>query len=147
MSESHELFELLKAESKIAGVPTTAELSATYFLAKLAAECDPSDVEHDISHKIPGVAVIDTRSAESYQEAHIPGALNLPHRDLSSEHVVGLDRDVTYVTYGFGPDCNAGTKGAAKLAVLGFRVKEMIGGFEYWKRDGFPVESGNPNAS
>ncbi|WP_328928109.1 rhodanese-like domain-containing protein [Streptomyces sp. NBC_00190] len=147
MSESHELFEFLKAESKIAGVPTTAELSATYFLAKLAAECDPSDVEHDISHKIPGVAVIDTRSAESYREAHIPGALNLPHRDLSSEHVVGLDRDVTYVTYGFGPDCNAGTKGAAKLAVLGFRVKEMIGGFEYWKRDGFPVESGNPNAS
>ncbi|MEU8676972.1 rhodanese-like domain-containing protein [Streptomyces sp. NPDC048560] len=147
MSQSHELFEFLQSESKIAGVPVTSELSATYFLAKLSSECDPSDVEHDISHKVPGVAVIDTRSAESYQEAHIPGALNLPHRTLSSEHVAGLDPEVTYVTYGFGPDCNAGTKGAAKLAVLGFRVKEMIGGFEYWKRDGFPVESGNPDAS
>ncbi|MER6597615.1 rhodanese-like domain-containing protein [Streptomyces parvus] len=147
MSEYHDLFASLKAESKIAGVPTTAESSAAYFLAKLSSECDPSDVEHDISHKVPGVAVIDTRSAASYQEAHIPGALNLPHRDLSAEHVAGLDRDITYVTYGFGPDCNAGTKGAAKLAVLGFRVKEMIGGFEYWKRDGFPVESGSSDAS
>ncbi|MFF0388049.1 rhodanese-like domain-containing protein [Kitasatospora sp. NPDC004615] len=147
MSDRHELFQFLTADSKVNGVPATNYLSTTYFLAKLASECDPSDVEHDISHKVPGVRVVDTRSAESYREAHIPGALNLPHRDLGPEHVTGLDREVTYVTYGFGPDCNAGTKGAAKLAVLGFKAKEMIGGFEYWKRDGFPVESGNPSDS
>ncbi|GAA4921775.1 rhodanese-like domain-containing protein [Streptomyces coeruleoprunus] len=147
MSEIPELFRFLTAESKVAGVPASAELSATYFLAKLSSECDPSDVEHDISHKVPGVVVVDSRSVESFQEAHIPGALNLPHRTLSPEDVADLDREATYVTYGFGPDCNAGTKGAAKLAVLGFKVKEMIGGFEYWKRDGFPVESGNPSDS
>jgi rhodanese-related sulfurtransferase len=44
------------------------------------------------------------------------------------------------VTYCWGPGCNAATKGAARLAALGFRVKEMIGGIEYWRREGHPVE-------
>jgi hypothetical protein len=27
------------------------------------------------------------------------------------------------------------------LARLGYRVKEMLGGIEYWIREGFPVET------
>ena len=41
------------------------------------------------------------------------------------------------------PGCNAGAKGAERLAALGFRVKEMIGGFEYWKRNGYPIGTGS----
>jgi rhodanese-related sulfurtransferase len=33
-------------------------------------------------------------------------------------------------------------RGAPKLALLGFRVKELLGGLEWWRRDGFPVEEG-----
>ena len=29
---------------------------------------------------------------------------------------------------------------AARLAALGFKVKEMIGGLEYWRQEGCPVE-------
>ncbi|RAA51893.1 sulfurtransferase, partial [Burkholderia multivorans] len=29
---------------------------------------------------------------------------------------------------------------ALEFAKLGFEVREMIGGFEYWAREGFPVE-------
>ena len=31
---------------------------------------------------------------------------------------------------------------AAKLAALGFRVKEMLGGLDWWQKEGFPVEKG-----
>ncbi len=33
---------------------------------------------------------------------------------------------------------------AAKLAALGFRVKEMIGGIGYWRKEGLPVEGSSP---
>jgi len=32
-------------------------------------------------------------------------------------------------------------RAAPALALLGFRVREMIGGFEYWAREGLPVET------
>jgi rhodanese-related sulfurtransferase len=142
MSDAERIFENLSGNSKVKGVPVTAASSRAYFLSKLAAECDPGDVEHDLARDVPGVVVVDTRSASSYAEGHVPGALNIWHFELTAEDTGGFDRDATYVTYGSGPDCNAGTKGALKLAALGFRVKEMIGGFEYWAREGFAVESG-----
>ena len=45
------------------------------------------------------------------------------------------------VTYCWGPGCNGATRAALTLAGLGFRVREMLGGFEYWAREGLPVES------
>ena len=33
----------------------------------------------------------------------------------------------------------------AKLAALGFRVKEMIGGIGYWRKEGLPVEGASPH--
>jgi rhodanese-related sulfurtransferase len=32
-------------------------------------------------------------------------------------------------------------KAALALAELGFRVKEVLGGMEYWIREGLPVET------
>lgn len=40
------------------------------------------------------------------------------------------------VTYCDGIGCNASTKGALNMATLGFNVKELIGGLDWWKRDG-----------
>jgi rhodanese-related sulfurtransferase len=45
------------------------------------------------------------------------------------------------VTYCWGPGCNGATKAALEFAKLGYPVKEMIGGFEYWAREGLPVET------
>lgn len=45
------------------------------------------------------------------------------------------------VTYCWGPGCDGATKAALALARLGYRVKEMIGGIEYWIREGFAVET------
>ena len=45
-----------------------------------------------------------------------------------------------YVTYCDGIGCNASTKGALNMAKLGFRVKELMGGLDWWKRDGCKTE-------
>ena len=37
--------------------------------------------------------------------------------------------------------CNGATRAALALAQLGYRVREMLGGFEYWAREGLPVET------
>ncbi len=37
--------------------------------------------------------------------------------------------------------CNAGAKGAVEFAKLGYAVREMIGGYEYWAREGQPLEN------
>jgi rhodanese-related sulfurtransferase len=44
------------------------------------------------------------------------------------------------VVYCWGPGCNGAVKAAVNLARMGRPVKEMIGGFEYWVREGHPVE-------
>lgn len=45
------------------------------------------------------------------------------------------------VTYCWGPGCNGSTRAALEFAKLGYEVKEMLGGFEYWAREGYPVET------
>lgn len=72
----------------------------------------------------------------------MPGALNLPHETITPDTLAALDRDRLYVTYGWGPARNAGSRDAAKLAAAGLQVKEMIGGYKYWQRAGHPVETG-----
>ncbi len=58
--------------------------------------------------------------------------------------MAAFDKNTVFVTYCTSPGCNASTKGAVRLAALGFRVKELIGGFEYWQREGYPAERGAP---
>ncbi|HEY3757321.1 MAG TPA: rhodanese-like domain-containing protein [Opitutaceae bacterium] len=117
--------------------------SVRHFSERLAFETDPSDLHHDLEAGVSGVVAIDTRSQEAYATAHIPGAISLPHREMSSATTAHLRTDGVYVTYCWGPGCNASTKGALHLGELGFAVKELIGGLEYWGREGYPVRAGN----
>lgn len=116
------------------------EMATRHFLAKLSVETDVSDVWNDLQNGVTGFQVIDVRSEKAYRECHVPGAISLPHSTISSETTAALDRDRLLVVYCWGPACNGATKGAAKLAALGFSVKEMLGGIEYWRREGHPVE-------
>ena len=89
------------------------------------------------------ITVIDARSRQAFAREHIPGAISLPHREMSPESTAALDRGALAVIYCDGIGCNASTRGALKMAELGFRVKELIGGLDWWKRDGHPTEKQN----
>jgi rhodanese-related sulfurtransferase len=43
------------------------------------------------------------------------------------------------VAYCWGPGCNGATRAALALSRLAFQAREMLGGVEYWIREGFPV--------
>lgn len=110
-----------------------------YYARKLQFEVDSWDLEFALSQG-EKIQVIDARSANSYEVEHIPGAISLPHRTMSESTTSGFDRNTLYIVYCNGIGCNASTKGALNMLNLGFQVKELIGGLDWWKRDGHPTE-------
>ena len=106
-----------------------------HYERKLAFETDSWDLKTALESG-ERILVIDTRSPAAYRREHIPGALNIPHGKMTAATTQHLDRDALIVTYCDGIGCNASTKGALNMARLGFRVKELIGGLDWWKRDG-----------
>lgn len=114
-----------------------------HYSDKLAYEIDSWDLQVALAAG-DNVVVIDARSPEAYARGHIPGAINLPHRTMDGATTAGIDKSALVVVYCDGIGCNASTKGALNMAKLGFRVKELIGGLDWWKRDGHPVEDQSP---
>lgn len=113
-----------------------------YYEAKLKYETDSWDLSEALNTS-DSVVVIDVRSEKAYETEHIPSAINMPHRTMSQETTEKLDRSKTYVVYCDGIGCNASTKGAINLAKLGFSVKELLGGLDWWKRDGHSTKGNN----
>jgi rhodanese-related sulfurtransferase len=120
--------------------PATPAEAQRHFAAKLAVETDPWDVNADLERGGERILVVDARGTEPFAECHVAGAINLPHRTISTETTASLPRDRVLVVYCWGPACNAASKAALRLAALGFQVKEMVGGLEYWRREGFGVD-------
>ena len=116
-----------------------------HYEKKLAFETDSWDLKVALESG-ENVLVIDARSTEAYQKEHIPGAFNIPHRTMSEETTKLLDKTALVVTYCDGIGCNASTKGALNMTKLGFRVKELIGGLDWWKRDNHKTEGSAVNA-
>jgi rhodanese-related sulfurtransferase len=118
-----------------------ADVARVHFAARLAVETDVADVAAALEAGSPDFVVVDARSRESYAAGHLPGALNLPHAEIDADAVAQLP-DGLVVAYCWGPGCNGAHKAAVKLAAHGRRVKEMLGGFDYWVREHGPVEKG-----
>lgn len=112
----------------------------SYFSAKLAHETDPSDV-YAAQRAGESFVLVDVRSADAWDQGHAVGAIHLPYREIAARAAIELDPAVPVVVYCWSPGCNAGAKGAVEFARLGYAVREMIGGFEYWAREGLPVEA------
>ena len=114
-----------------------------FFQRKLRYETDPSDVYRDMQQGVDTFVVLDVRSPDAYAKSHVPGALHLPHTAINTATTAAFPHDKLLVVYCWGPGCNGATKAAMQLSALGFAVKEMIGGIEYWEeRERYPVERG-----
>ncbi|MGW1204599.1 ATP-grasp domain-containing protein [Streptomyces cyaneofuscatus] len=132
--------------SRVLTIPPAAPENAyTYFHdLRLACETDPYDLHHDLEEGVRGLVVLDVRRTAAYRAEHIRGAVSLPHQEISPATAKWLAPEPLYVTYGWGPACNGGTRAAAQLSALGFKVKELLGGLEHWKRGNYPTEQGEP---
>ncbi|MCM3781019.1 rhodanese-like domain-containing protein [Microbacterium hydrocarbonoxydans] len=112
---------------------------AAYYATKLAAETDASDA-YAAQQRGEGIVIVDVRSDEAWAQGRVAGAVHMHYSEIAARAPQEIARDATVVVYCWSPGCNAGAKGALEFASLGYDVKEMIGGFEYWVREGYPVE-------
>lgn len=122
--------------------PAAPAEAADHFRASLRFHADVSDVAAALAGGgDPGIVVLDSRSTQSWDQGHIPGAVHLPTALIPEQAADLLDKSVPVVTYCWGPGCNGAARAALALAELGYQVKEMLGGFEYWVREGFAYET------
>ncbi|WP_330300164.1 rhodanese-like domain-containing protein [Streptomyces sp. NBC_00503] len=128
--------------SAVLSVPAADPVhAAAHYAARLAFEADVSDVRADLLAGVSGVVVVDSRSDASWDQGRIPGALHIPTARITELAPSLIAPGTTVVTYCWGPGCNGATRAALAFARLGYQVKEMIGGFEYWVREGFAFET------
>lgn len=142
MSTVHSQFSLV-----LETPPASSEMAHRHFLSKLSVETDAADVRLDLQRGQDNFLLIDARSTQDFEECHIPGAINLPYRTITAESISHLSQEKPLVVYCWSPGCNAATKAAVRLSALGMQVKEMLGGIEYWRREGGPVEGTQGNAA
>jgi rhodanese-related sulfurtransferase len=120
--------------------------AVSFFASRLAFQTDVADVHAafacgDPEFGDPEFALVDSRSGAAWAQGRIPGAVHLPTADIPGRARHLLDPGMPVVTYCWGPGCNGATRAALALARLGYVVREMLGGIEYWTREGLPVET------
>lgn len=123
-------------------VVETPAASATdalaHFARRLALETDCADVHAAMaSGGPPDFVLLDVRGPTAYARAHVPGALNLPHREITAERMTEWPGNTLFVVYCAGPHCNGADRAALRLAGLGRPVKLMLGGMTGWADEGF----------
>jgi rhodanese-related sulfurtransferase len=121
--------------------PASASDARAHFAAQFAFYTDVSDVHAALRLPDPGFVLLDTRSHPGWAQGRIPGALHLPTDEIPARAPAELDPAVPVVAYCWSPACNGAARAALALAGLGYRVKEMLGGVEYWIREGFAVQT------
>ncbi len=116
------------------------EEALQHFAARLRFETDCWDVHTSLGADQDFV-LLDVRGPQAWARAHVPGAINLPHADITADRMAAWPEDTTFVVYCAGPHCNGANKAAVRLAKLGRKVKEMIGGMTGWADEHFEFAS------
>ena len=117
------------------------DAAIAHFRGRLGFEADVSDVAAALADSDHGFVLVDTRSDASWAQGHVPGAVHLPGRRIATEAGALIPSGTPVVVYCWGPGCNGATRAALEFALLGHPVKEMLGGFEYWVREGFAYDT------
>ncbi|MDI2595108.1 rhodanese-like domain-containing protein [Pseudomonas sp. N3-W] len=114
-------------------------IALVHFSNRLTFETDCSDVHGSYEAGEVDFVLLDVRGPLAFERGHVPGALNMPGRLITAETLAAYPKTTLFVVYCAGPHCNGANKAAVKLAVLGYPVKEMIGGVTGWLDEGFEL--------
>lgn len=90
------------------------------------------------------LVVVETLGPQYYEDAHLPGAINIPHTQVAELAPALLpDKDAAIVTYCSNTDCQNSEVAARQLEALGYtNVRKYAEGKQDWTGAGLPVESG-----
>ena len=119
-------------------VASMERIVATYFRAR--DELEPVAAKELLARLRGGdVVILDVRPEDEYGLGHLPGALNVPLRQLE-QRLSELPRKREIIAYCRGPYCVLSFEAVAALRARGFRVRRFEAGFPEWKAAGLPIE-------
>lgn len=88
------------------------------------------------------VTVLDVRPPDEFALGHLPGAVNIPLRELDAR-LAEFDPALEIVAYCRGPYCVLSYEAVAALRARGFKVRRLENGLPEWRAAGLPVVTGN----
>ncbi|MDO4679572.1 MAG: rhodanese-like domain-containing protein [Eubacteriales bacterium] len=110
-----------------AGCGVSAETGGSY--KQISMEEAISMIEKESNY-----ILLDVRTAEEFEEKHIPGAINVPNETISSEEIPELpDKNQLILVY-----CRSGNRSkqaSQKLAEQGYTNIVEFGGINDWPLD------------
>jgi ArsR family transcriptional regulator len=87
------------------------------------------------------VTILDVRPQDEFALGHLPGALNIPLRDLEAR-LDAMDPAQEIVAYCRGPYCVLSYEAVARLRARGFTARRLEDGLPEWRAAGLPVVVG-----
>jgi ArsR family transcriptional regulator len=135
-----DIVSLLGALQHVAehAIASMERVVSAYFRAR--DELEPVAAKELLARLRRGDAVIlDVRPEDEYGLGHLPGALNIPLRQLE-QRLAELPRGRELIAYCRGPYCVLSFEAVAQLRSRGFRVRRFEAGFPEWKAAGLPIE-------
>jgi ArsR family transcriptional regulator len=87
------------------------------------------------------VTILDVRPEDEFALGHLPGALNIPLRELEAR-LGELDLGQEVVAYCRGPYCVLSYEAVAALRARGFKARRLEDGMPEWRVAGLPVVTG-----
>ncbi len=126
-------------------ITTLFAVVASAFLV-LADDAFPSISTEDLKQAIAAkkVVLLDVNGTESWQEGHIPGALDFDKVEGKLAKMLPADKTALVVAYCGNERCSAYKAGAAAAKKLGYtNVKHYSKGIAGWKKSGEKTESGS----
>jgi len=88
------------------------------------------------------VTVLDVRPPDEFALGHLPGAVNIPLRELETR-LAEFDPAQEIVAYCRGPYCVLSYEAVAALRARGFKVRRLEDGLPEGRAAGLPVVTGN----
>jgi rhodanese-related sulfurtransferase len=103
-------------------------------------ELEPVPAQEVLSRARQGlVTVLDVRPPEEFAAGHVPGAVNIPVRELE-KRLKELPKGREVVAYCRGPYCLMSYDAVALLRRKGVKARRLEAGLPEWRLAGLPVE-------
>jgi len=133
------VLDLLTALQRIAerNIAEVDRLVRTYFNDR--DSLDPVSREQLLEMSRTGaVTVLDVRPPDEFALGHLPGAVNIPLRELEAR-LAAFDPALEIVAYCRGPYCVLSYEAVAALRARGFKARRLEDGLPQWRAAGLPV--------
>jgi ArsR family transcriptional regulator len=88
--------------------------------------------------RVGTVTVLDVRPPDEFALGHLPGAVNVPLKELEAR-LAEFDPEREVVAYCRGPYCVLSYEAVAWLRTRGLKARRLEDGFPEWRAAGLPV--------